>query len=52
MTSNERIRYELYNLTTDPYQMNNIYSEAGSYMRAQLHAMATEYFECKGAQCP
>ena len=44
--------YELYDVTKDPYQMNNIYTEMSEQVKAALHAQLEEYYQCKGNSCP
>jgi N-acetylglucosamine-6-sulfatase len=44
--------YELYDVSKDPYQMNNIYMETSGEVKASLHAQLQEYYHCKGESCP
>jgi len=40
--------YELYDIAKDPYQMTNLYSQASTATRTQLHTAITQYYECHG----
>jgi hypothetical protein len=42
---------EVYNLTTDDWQMNNLASDTDP-TQAQLKTRLHKWFECKGDQCP
>ena len=44
--------YELYDLSKDPYQVNNLYAQTDDATKTRLHGMLQEYFECKGKSCP
>ena len=44
--------YELYNLTKDPYQMNNIYDQTSNSEKDYLHETLAKYGACKSSQCP
>ena len=44
--------YELYDISADPYQMNNLYGKASVEVRAALHAQLAAYYNCRGASCP
>ena len=46
------IWYEMYNLTVDPWQTNNIYNETSDLIKDYLHQTLEEYGACKAAQCP
>lgn len=44
--------YELFNLDTDPFELNNIYASAPAQLKSTLHAEVRRFFECAGAaQC-
>ena len=40
--------YELYDLSSDPYQMTNIYAQASAGKRTELHSAITRYYACGG----
>merc|ERR1712048_1503385 len=40
--------YELYDIATDPYQMNNIYGKTDTATRTELHTSLSHYYNCKG----
>lgn len=42
---------ELYNIKTDPYQLNNLASQADAKLLAELSARLRELRECRGATC-
>jgi hypothetical protein len=42
----------MYDLTTDPYQMENVYEAASGVVRRELHLKLAEYWQCKGQSCP
>jgi len=44
--------YELYDQTTDMYQMKNIYPETSENVKRWLHTTLSEYFTCVGTACP
>ena len=44
--------YELYNLSADPYQMQNLYPTADEATRNALHAQLDAYWRCRGEKCP
>jgi arylsulfatase A-like enzyme len=49
--------YELYDLSTDPYQINNLYSTTSDAKKTELHSAIVAYFACKGtydtvSNCP
>ena len=45
--------FELYDMRTDPYQLNNIYyTAAGSPLHAALHAELAALWGCVGDACP
>eukprot|EP00928_Gymnodinium_smaydae_P031549 TRINITY_DN23124_c0_g1_i1.p1 TRINITY_DN23124_c0_g1~~TRINITY_DN23124_c0_g1_i1.p1 ORF type:complete len:587 (-),score=30.69 TRINITY_DN23124_c0_g1_i1:88-1848(-) len=43
--------YELYDLSSDPFQVVNLYEGASQIQKAALHAELAEYYKCQGAAC-
>ena len=43
--------YELYDIDTDPYQIDNIYDQISTSMQNELHQMLLEYGACAGTNC-
>ena len=53
---NDVIRYVLFNLTADPYELYNIYNEtkaspAGAHFVAMLKGKLDSYKRCSGDSC-
>lgn len=44
--------YELFDLDKDPYELHNIYNESSAELKASLHSMVREFYECEGSACP
>eukprot|EP01084_Bolivina_argentea_P145703 255337_1 len=44
--------FALYDLKTDKYQMNNIYTETSNDIKKELHEMLMQYGQCKSSSCP
>eukprot|EP00730_Choanoeca_flexa_P017630 TRINITY_DN8513_c0_g1_i1.p1 TRINITY_DN8513_c0_g1~~TRINITY_DN8513_c0_g1_i1.p1 ORF type:complete len:564 (+),score=126.97 TRINITY_DN8513_c0_g1_i1:170-1693(+) len=44
--------YELYNVTADPYQVDNIYDRVRDELKQELHQKLAAYWICSGASCP
>lgn len=44
--------YELYDISSDPYQVKNVYPATPNATRAALHAMLVNYYNCSGMSCP
>lgn len=44
--------YELFDLSSDPYEMHNIYQSASADLTKALHARLRQYYSCKGKACP
>ncbi len=44
--------YELYNLTSDPMQLSNVYSTSSTDTQTILSVQMLDYWHCKGTQCP
>ena len=45
--------HELYNITTDYYELHNIYDDVDDELRQQLHEQLDKFFHCSGqAECP
>ena len=44
--------YELYDISTDPYQMHNLFATTDHTTKAALHAQLAEYWNCRGSACP
>eukprot|EP01111_Echinosteliopsis_oligospora_P000148 TRINITY_DN10133_c0_g1_i1.p1 TRINITY_DN10133_c0_g1~~TRINITY_DN10133_c0_g1_i1.p1 ORF type:complete len:375 (+),score=78.31 TRINITY_DN10133_c0_g1_i1:102-1127(+) len=42
---------EIYNLTTDPYQLNNIFDENNTDLVKYLDSTLREYFQCQNISC-
>lgn len=42
---------EMYDLDTDPHQLNNLANSSSAALKAELHAMVVEQFGCEGASC-
>ena len=36
----------------DPYELHNIYNDSSAELKAALHTMVREFYECEGAACP
>jgi len=45
-------RFELYDMATDPFQLDNIYSAASSELKAELHSALAALWGCVGEVCP
>ena len=43
--------YELFDLATDPYELDNIYAVASDELKQELHAAVTSYYSCGGPSC-
>lgn len=43
--------YELFDLDKDPWQLKNIYSDAASDVKKDLHAIVAAEFKCSGETC-
>eukprot|EP01060_Flectonema_neradi_P038054 TRINITY_DN7880_c0_g1_i1.p1 TRINITY_DN7880_c0_g1~~TRINITY_DN7880_c0_g1_i1.p1 ORF type:complete len:565 (+),score=35.12 TRINITY_DN7880_c0_g1_i1:121-1815(+) len=44
--------FELYNITSDPYQMSNLYNGISEELKAQYHSEIVDFYRCEGALCP
>ena len=44
--------YELYDVSADPYQVNNIVETTPEHTRQALHEQLQQYFQCSGSSCP
>jgi hypothetical protein len=49
--------YSLFNLTSDPYELRNIYNAtnatlAGATLIADMHSLVRTYYTCHGQTCP
>ena len=44
--------FEAYNLTADPWQLNNIYEDLSDPVKAELHQQVHTWLTCKGSYCP
>ena len=44
--------YEWYDVASDPYQMNNMYSTLDRAMKIKLHQQLSDYYQCSGRSCP
>ena len=45
--------HELYNISNDYYELNNIYADVTDEMRQALHTQLHAYFHCDGqGECP
>eukprot|EP01084_Bolivina_argentea_P266117 451258_1 len=49
---NNPMFYEMYNLTNDPWQTNNIYNETDGSTKTYLQQTLRTYGACKAEQCP
>eukprot|EP01083_Nonionella_stella_P174756 606699_1 len=49
---NNPMFYEMYNLTNDPWQTNNIYNQTDEKMKQYLQQTLRTYGACKAQQCP
>ena len=43
--------YELFDTTSDPWEITNIYDSAPAALKAALHDLAVRNFECSGSTC-
>ena len=43
---------ELFDLTTDPFELHNVYNETAPAVREKLAARLRQYYPCKGGACP
>ncbi len=39
-------------LTTDPYELHNVYNETAPAIREALAKKLREYYPCRGVSCP
>ncbi len=44
--------YQLFDLTTDPYELENIYPAADDEVKKALAKRLREWYPCKGKACP
>ena len=44
--------YELFDLTTDPWELRNVYNETAPAIRDALAKKLRTYYPCQGAACP
>lgn len=44
--------YQLFDLTTDPYELHNVYNSTAQAVRDALAAKLRLYYPCKGPACP
>ena len=44
--------HEYYDVTTDPWQMNNLYNSTSPATLGKLHSKLRTYFQCAGDTCP
>lgn len=42
----------LFDLNSDPYELENIYDQIDENMKSELHTMLMDYGNCQGATCP
>jgi len=45
------IRYELFDMATDPYELHNIYANASAAQKQTLHTLLRQWYECRGPSC-
>ncbi|CAE7187333.1 unnamed protein product [Symbiodinium pilosum] len=43
---------ELYNITSDPWQLRNLISKTGEAAQAAMHQRLRDWYRCHGASCP
>ena len=43
--------HEMYNMTTDPHQLHNIYNDQTPELQQELHDLVEKEFRCAGATC-
>ena len=43
---------QLFNMSADPYELTNIYSQADPALRAALAAKLRRFYPCQGVGCP
>ena len=46
------IHFEFYNLTSDPYEVTNLYAQLPAGLQHTLHSNIGAYYACSGADCP
>ena len=46
------VHYELFNMTTDPHQLTNLYASAPAALRSRLQARLVQQWGCAGPTCP
>ncbi len=44
--------YEMYDLTNDPWQTENIYNQTDESIKQYLHQALATYGACKAVECP
>ena len=44
--------YQLFDLTTDPYELHNVYNETDAAITTALAKKLREYYPCQGVACP
>ena len=44
--------YEFYDLSSDPWQMNNTYALLNDSLKQELHQLVMSLGECQGLSCP
>lgn len=43
--------YEMYNISADPHQLDNIYHSQPAEVQQELHKLVLTEFQCAGASC-
>ena len=43
--------YEMYNITADPFQLDNIYQSQPEDVKQELHDLVLAEFKCSGPSC-
>lgn len=44
--------YELFDLSSDPYELKNIYNSSSAELKQELHHKLRTWYNCSGASCP
>ena len=47
-----RQHYELFNMTKDPHQLENLYYHADPALTSELQTLLLQHWNCSGASCP
>lgn len=44
--------HELFDMTTDPWQMQNVYNQTDGAVTSEFHRQVQSWLRCKGSSCP